>query len=89
MATFSPLNVGSFEFWETPFEVREKVFAELRATDPISWQGPPDSLLVEPEQRAQAEPHVHPASDTTRVPHPRGRLVSGRLDGFGLGEAAQ
>jgi cytochrome P450 len=50
MATFSPLNVGSFEFWETPFEVREKVFAELRANDPISWQGPPDSLLVEPEQ---------------------------------------
>ncbi|MCW2997902.1 MAG: cytochrome [Solirubrobacterales bacterium] len=49
MATFSPLNVGSFAFWDLPFEDRERVFAELRATDPVSWQGPPDSLLVEPE----------------------------------------
>lgn len=49
MATFSPLNVGSFDFWELPFAEREKVFAELRANDPISWQEPPDSLLVEPE----------------------------------------
>lgn len=43
------LNVGSFGFWETPFDEREKVFAELRANEPISWQDPPDSLLV-PEE---------------------------------------
>jgi cytochrome P450 len=50
MATaHSPLNVGSFAFWDLPFAEREKVFAELRATDPVSWQGPPDSLLVPPE----------------------------------------
>lgn len=49
MSTYSPLNVGSFEFWDLPFGERERVFAELRATDPVSWQGPPDSLLVEPE----------------------------------------
>ncbi|MCW3039736.1 MAG: cytochrome [Solirubrobacterales bacterium] len=49
MATYSPLNVGSFAFWELPFPERERVFAELRANDPVSWQSPPDSLLVEPE----------------------------------------
>lgn len=53
MATFSPLNVGSFAFWELPFQERERVFAELRANDPVSFQGPPDSLLVEPEMNTQ------------------------------------
>jgi len=42
-------NVGSFEFWAKPFSEREKAFAELRAHAPISYQDPPDSLLVEPE----------------------------------------
>jgi len=45
----SPLDVGSFAFWAQPFDEREKVFGQLRASDPVSWQGPPDSLLVEPE----------------------------------------
>ena len=42
-------NVGSFEFWAKPFAEREKAFAELRANAPVSYQDPPDSLLVEPE----------------------------------------
>jgi cytochrome P450 len=46
---YSPLNVGSFDFWAKPFAEREQVFAELRRTDPVSWQAPPDSLLVLPE----------------------------------------
>lgn len=49
----SPHNVGSFEFWAKPFDEREKTFAELRANDPVSWQAPPDSLLVEPEMNTK------------------------------------
>jgi cytochrome P450 len=45
----SPTNIGSFAFWEQPFDEREKTFAHLRGSDPVSWQGPPDSLLVAPE----------------------------------------
>jgi cytochrome P450 len=50
---YSPLDVGRFAFWAKPFAEREKVFAELRRTDPVSWQAPPDSLLVAPEDNTQ------------------------------------
>lgn len=50
---YSELDVGRFAFWATPFAERDKVFARLRRTDPISWQAPPDSLLVAAEDNTQ------------------------------------
>ncbi|MEA2169753.1 MAG: hypothetical protein QOF76_3053 [Solirubrobacteraceae bacterium] len=50
---YSSLDVGRFAFWATPFAEREKVFAEIRKTDPVSWQAPPDSLLVPAEENTQ------------------------------------
>lgn len=42
-------DISSLEFWSKPFDEREKSFAHLRATDPVSWHRPVESQLLPPE----------------------------------------
>jgi cytochrome P450 len=45
-----PIDLSARAFWAQPMPAREAAFAELRRERPISWQGPPESVLVEPEE---------------------------------------
>jgi cytochrome P450 len=45
-----PIDLSARAFWAQPMLAREAAFAELRRERPISWQGPPESVLVEPEE---------------------------------------
>jgi cytochrome P450 len=44
------INLSARSFWAQPMSVREAAFAELRHERPISWHGPPESVLIEPEE---------------------------------------
>jgi cytochrome P450 len=47
-------DISSFEFWrDTTFDEREKTFAQLRATAPVSKHRPLESHLLEPEDGAR------------------------------------
>lgn len=43
---YDPLDVSTLAFWAQSSDDREKVFAELRRTRPVSWQAPVQSLLM-------------------------------------------
>ncbi|WP_354700572.1 Methyl-branched lipid omega-hydroxylase [Paraconexibacter sp. AEG42_29] len=48
------VDISSFSFWsDTTFDEREKTFAHLRATAPVSWHPPLESKLLEPEEGAK------------------------------------
>ena len=44
------VDLSARAFWERPAEEREVDFARLRREAPISWQGPPESVLIEPDE---------------------------------------
>jgi cytochrome P450 len=45
-----PINLSAQAFWAQPLAAREAAFAELRHERPVSWHGPPESVLLEPEE---------------------------------------
>jgi cytochrome P450 len=45
-----PIDLSALDFWARPPAEREKAFAELRRERPVSWHGPFESVLVEPEE---------------------------------------
>ncbi|MCW3039263.1 MAG: cytochrome, partial [Solirubrobacterales bacterium] len=48
------VDISSFSFWsDTTFDEREKTFAHLRKTAPVSWHEPLESKLLEPEEGAK------------------------------------
>ena len=46
MRAYSTVDVSSTAFWSTPWTEREVVFAQLRASEPVSWQRPADGGLM-------------------------------------------
>jgi cytochrome P450 len=42
---FSPSDITSHAFWSQPFEVRDRTFAEIRATHGLTWHRPLPSLF--------------------------------------------
>jgi cytochrome P450 len=44
------IDLSARSFWAQPMPMREAAFAELRRERPISWHGPPESVLVEPDE---------------------------------------
>lgn len=47
------LDISSLEFWELPFDEREKTFRQLRANYPVSWHRPMESPNVTPEEHGE------------------------------------
>jgi cytochrome P450 len=43
------IDLSARSFWETSAAKRERAFAVLRRERPVSWHGPPESVLVDPE----------------------------------------
>lgn len=43
------IDLSARSFWETSAAERERAFAVLRRERPVSWHGPPESVLVDPE----------------------------------------
>ena len=43
---YDPLDVSTLAFWAQSADDREKVFAELRRSRPVSWQAPVQSMLM-------------------------------------------
>lgn len=43
---YDPLDVSTLAFWAQSSDDREKTFAELRRTRPVSWQAPAHSMLM-------------------------------------------
>ena len=50
MRTPDPIDLSATSFWAQPMPAREAAFAELRRERPISWHGPTESVLIEPEE---------------------------------------
>jgi cytochrome P450 len=44
------IDLSARSFWEQPVGARDEAFAELRRERPISWHGPPESVLIPPEE---------------------------------------
>ncbi|BBX36268.1 NikQ protein [Mycolicibacterium mageritense DSM 44476 = CIP 104973] len=42
---YSPFDITSHEFWSQPFDVRDETFAQLRATDGLTWHRPLPTLF--------------------------------------------
>jgi cytochrome P450 len=42
---FSPSDITSHAFWSQPFDARDRTFAEIRATDGLTWHQPLPSLF--------------------------------------------
>ena len=42
---YSPIDITSDHFWDQTFDERDKTFAQLRATEGLSWQRPLPSLF--------------------------------------------
>ncbi|MDT5257898.1 MAG: hypothetical protein QOD10_2978, partial [Mycobacterium sp.] len=42
---YSPIDITSHRFWEQPFDVRDRTFAELRAAEGLTWQRSLPSLF--------------------------------------------
>lgn len=42
---YSPLDITSHSFWEQSFDQRDKTFAQLRATDGLTWHRPMPSMF--------------------------------------------
>lgn len=47
--TASSIDLSDQEFWRRPAAEREEAFATLRHEAPVSWQRPPDSILMGPD----------------------------------------
>src|SRR2546428_314807 len=45
-----PIDLSATSFWAQPMPAREAAFAELRRERPISWHGPPEAVLIDPEE---------------------------------------
>ena len=43
------IDLSARSFWEAPADARERAFAVLRRERPVSWHGPPESVLVDAE----------------------------------------
>src|SRR3954453_10277030 len=46
MSVAEGIDLSDQAFWERSAAEREEAFAELRRDAPVSWQRPPDSVLV-------------------------------------------
>src|SRR4051812_34998547 len=49
MAVAEGIDLSDQAFWQRPTIEREEAFAALRRDAPVSWQRPPDSVLMGPE----------------------------------------
>ena len=45
-----PIDLSALDFWARSQQEREEAFAELRRERPVSWHGPFESVLVEPDE---------------------------------------
>ena len=45
-----PIDLSALDFWARTPDEREEAFAELRRERPVSWHGPFESVLVEPDE---------------------------------------
>ena len=45
-----PIDLSALDFWARTPDEREEAFAELRRDRPVSWHGPFESVLVEPDE---------------------------------------
>jgi cytochrome P450 len=50
-AVYSRFDITSHAFWSRPFNTRDETFAQLRATDRLTWHPPMPSLLSMREMR--------------------------------------
>lgn len=48
--TTDPIDLSAHAFWEQPAGERDAAFARLRRERPISWHGPPESVLLEQDE---------------------------------------
>src|SRR5262249_35038165 len=73
-----PINLSAPAFWARPAADREAAFAELRRERPVSWHGPPESVLLAPEQGPRGSWAVVRNDDVRSVSRDPATFCSGK-----------
>jgi cytochrome P450 len=80
LSVLSPdsIDLSARAFWEEPAAERERAFAMLRSMRPVSWHGPPESVLVDPEENTGGYWAVVCHEDVVKVSRAPETFCSGR-----------